>query len=225
MLIELRRYAVRAGAMDEMHERMRDMLLPLFREHGVPTPFAMWENRAETSILTWMLEWPSFEARQETWTRFYPVFVAARHAEGGEEFVLRTDLTLIAPWPGRAFAFAGGEGACETAWRVQPRVMFGAAFRAACLDDDFRVLRDAGATAVAACDFIFGPLPQSLLLVSWPDAVTRREGIAEIGRQPIAPNLATAILGEGLSPLDLGRWEALDRASYLKNWRTDKSVG
>ena len=92
MLLELRRYRVLPGRMHDMHARMRDLLLPLFVVHGIPRPISIWENREATSTLSWILPWPSFEARQEAWANFYPIFTAARQAQGTPEFVTRTTL-------------------------------------------------------------------------------------------------------------------------------------
>lgn len=214
MLTELRRYAVLPGKMDLMHARMRDMLLPMFEAQAIPTPRAIWDNRDETSILSWMIDWPDFEARQASWARVAPLFVAARQAEGTPEFVTRTALTLIAPWAGDAIGFAGG-ATCETAWHVQPRIGFGAGFAAACQGGAFDIFRAAGASAVNACNFIFGPLPQAMVLLSWPDAATRSAGMAQLASTAMPPELAEALLGEGGRFGQGGQWEALDRVDYL----------
>ncbi|MEY2927571.1 MAG: hypothetical protein RL367_2048 [Pseudomonadota bacterium] len=214
MITELRRYAVRPGEMDAMHDRMQNMLLPLFVEHGIPRPFAIWEDRRGSSIFTWMLEWDSFEARQAGWLKFQPVWLAARQAREREEFVTRTDLTLISPWPDRPFGFAAGDTECETAWHPQPQIGQAAGFRAACLADDFATFRDLGATGVNACDIIFGALPQSLLLVTWPDAATRAAALVSLDQRRAPQAIATALGGDG-SLRSHGLWEALDRTRYL----------
>jgi hypothetical protein len=214
MLIEMRRYATLPGRMDDMHARMSGMLLPLFAEHGIPTPIAIWENRAQTSTMTWMVPWPSFEARQAAWAAFAPIFVAARRAEGTPEFVTRTTLTVIAPWDGDTFGF-GANGHCETAWHVQPRIGFGAGFMAACNDDLFARFRAAGAVDVKACNLVFGALPQAMVLLSWPDAAAREQGMATIAAQDLGAVLSEAVLGDGASLGARGEWEALDRAAYL----------
>jgi hypothetical protein len=215
MIIEMRRYAILPGRMNDMHARMTEMLLPLFQTHGVPTPLAIWENRADTSILTWLLEWNGFDERQATWAAFRPVWEAARQSRGGDEFVTRTDLTLIAPWPEAPLSFGQDGAGCESAWIVQPRVGHGAVFRRTCLEGGFASFVEAGASGVAACDFLFGPLPRSLVLASWPDAGTRDRGLAELARRPAPLNLLGA-LGADPKLSDAGSWEKLDRATYLE---------
>jgi hypothetical protein len=214
MIIEMRRYAIMPGRMDDMHVRMTEMLLPLFQTHGIPTPLAIWEDRAGTSIFTWLLEWKGFDERQATWAAFRPIWEAARQACGGNEFVTRTDLTLIAPWPGTPLLLDQDAAGCESAWIVQPKVGHGADFRRACLDGGFAAFVDAGASGVTACDFLFGPLPKAMVLASWSDAATRERGLAELGRHP-AP---LSLMGSGTDPklCDVGRWEKLDRAAYLE---------
>lgn len=215
MLTEMRRYAVLPGQMDKMHARMSDMLLPLFREHGIPKPLSIWENRATTSTLTWMVQWPSFEVRLEAWSRFAPIFAGARQAEGTPEFVTRTTLTVIAPWDQATFGFEGAADSCETAWHVQPRIGFGASFKAACQTGMFDRFRSAGATKVSGCNLLFGALPQAMVLLRWPDAATRAMGMAALAAQELGPALEHALLGAGTRLGDAGEWELLDRVPYL----------
>lgn len=204
-----------------MHDRMRHMLLPMFADHGIPMPIAMWEDRDGGSILTWMIEWPSFDARQALWANFYPHFYAARAIElaTGEEFVTRTDLTLVAPWTDRPFAFPDLPDACESAWHPMPLIGQGAAFRQALNGADGVLFTEAGAIAVNVCDLLFGPLPMAMVVLSWPDAATRRAGMARLRAVPAPPDLATSLgLADG-ALTDSGLWEAFDRMAYLPTWQ------
>ncbi|KQX23466.1 MULTISPECIES: hypothetical protein [unclassified Sphingomonas] len=214
MLTELRRYAIEPGHMDAMHVRMHEMLFPMFREHGIPAPRAIWENRDESSTLTWMIDWPSFERRLAAWTSFAPLFAAARRAEGTPEIVTRTTLTMIAPWPGHVPGFTS-DGGCEALWLVQPRIGFGAAFMALCEAEIFPRFRDAGASAVSASNLLFGPLPMATVFLSWPDAAARVAGYDAIRQAAMPAALAEALLGDGARFGDRGNWEGLDRATYL----------
>ena len=219
MIIERRRYSIVRDQMDRMHGRMTEMLLPMFKEHGIPSPIAIWEDRDGGSILTWMIEWPSFDARQALWANFYPHFYAAHGKETGEEFVTRTDLTLVAPWSDRAFAFADAEAACECAWHPQPLIGFGAAFREAMSGPEADIFRSVGTIAVNVCGIVFGPLPMAMVILSWPDSDTRREGMALLSglRAPAAIG-ASLGLDEG-ALTDVGLWESFDRMRYLSTWR------
>jgi hypothetical protein len=219
MLVELRRYSVLPGQLDRMHSRMRDVLLPLFREHGVPPPFAIWTtDLPDASLMTWMLKWPGLDERNATWAAFRPIWEAAKKARGGDEFVTRTDLTLIDEWPSNPLSFPAGTQACESSWIVQPKIGHGAAFRAANLARQFAAFASLGARNVAACDFMFGPLPQSLIILSWTDPAGRERGVAQIeasllagahgGDEQLIPTLAAP-----------GTWLPLTRAPYLTTWQ------
>jgi hypothetical protein len=214
MIIELRRYSVQAGHIQSMHVRMRDVLLPLFSEHGVPSPLAIWEtDDPAAALMTWMLRWPNLEVRNATWASFRPIWEVAKKSRGGDEFVTRTDLTLIDPWPGHSLAFPSAADSCESAWLIQPRVGYGSAFRTACTDMRFPAFRQLGAVSVVPCDFMFGPLPQSFIVVSWPDVKIRERGMARI----------QADAHEGDTDLMTpGAWIPLTRASYLTTWSLER---
>jgi hypothetical protein len=220
VIIERRRYSIIPGRMGQMHARMRDMLLPLFRTHGVPSPIAIWEDVQGTSIMTWLIEWPSFDIRQTTWAAFYPIFYAERAKQDIEEFVTRTDLTLIAPWTDRRFLFSAGPGACESAWHPKPLIGHGAAFRAALAGEDAGIFVNAGASRINVCDLVFGPLPQAMVILSWPNADARRTGMARLAEQPAPSALARGIGLSNGSLVKHGLWENFDRVAYLETWRT-----
>lgn len=215
MVTELRRYAIARGRMDAMHARMTGLLFPIFAEQGVPTPTAIWDDRDETSTLTWIVRWDGFEQRLVTWARVAPVFAAARLAAGGTEFVTRTTLTLVAPWAPDALDLPAGAGRCKSLWRIRPPVGAGAGFAAACAAEGFALFRELGAIHAAGFNLIFGDLPEAVVLVSWPDAATRaRAGLAA---QAMPAGLAAA-LGGGAVLGDHGAWSALTRAPYLPGW-------
>jgi hypothetical protein len=215
MVIELRRYSVVKGRMPDMHLRMRDMLMPLFEQHGVPRPTAAWESSPDSSasVFTWIVRWPSYEVRRSTWIQFRPVWEAARAARGGDEFVTRTDLTLMEPWPAHDLEFPARVGACEELWLAQPRVGFGAAFRKNCLDTQFKLFENFGAISTAACDLVFGTLPQVLILITWPSEAVRSHAMAHLARPTESPDIAQAVGASIIT--ENGVWEPLDRVPYL----------
>jgi hypothetical protein len=215
MIVELRRYSVLKDRMPDMHSRMRDMLIPLFATHGVPSPIAIWESReaGETAVFTWVVKWPSYDERRSKWLNFRPVWEQARAARGGDEFVTRTDLTLIEAWPGHSLDFPAAVGACEELWLAQPRVGFGGAFRRNCIEVQFGLFATLGALRSTACDLAFGPLPQSLLLVTWPNPAVRAEAMVLLSRTTESAELAEA-LGTGVITHN-GVWERLNRADYM----------
>jgi len=219
LIVERRRYSIARGQMDRMHHRMQQMLLPMFAQHGIPLPIAIWEDRDGSSLLTWLIEWPSFDARQALWANFYPHFYAARALETGEEFVTRTDLTLVAPWPDRAFAFPAAQDACESAWHPQLPIGQGAAFRQALSGAATDIFADAGAIGVNVCDLVFGPLPAAMIIVSWPDANVRREGMVRLAAMPVPSSLAAALGHSEGALTSCGLWEEFDRMDYLPSWR------
>lgn len=214
MLIELRRYIVAPGRMADMHARMASMLLPLFAKHGIPRPRAIWTNEAVTSTMTWLVEWPDFETRAEAWARFFPIFVAERQAQGTAEFVTRTILTVLAPWPGATIGYDPA-AACEGLWHFQPRVGFGSSFVTACNEAAFPCFQAAGASSVNAANLVFGALPAGIVLLSWPDVATRNQGMTEIASAKVGLPMAETLTGEGAVFGSRGEWETLDRVSYL----------
>jgi hypothetical protein len=223
MIIERRRYHIERGRMDEMHGRMRDMLLPLFAVHNIPRPIAIWEDPEGSSVLTWFIEWPSFEDRQSRWAAFYPFFYAERAKQNIKEFVTRTDLTLIAPWPGQSFEFPASSESCESCWHPEPPIGQGAAFRAAMSDVGAKFFVDAGVSAVCASDLIFGPLPKGMIVLSWPDPKTRDRGVEQLKALPAPNDLARSVGLTGGSIFDHGLWEQFDRALYLDSWKFFKT--
>ena len=215
MLFELRRYSILPGRIHLMHERMRETLLPMFAEHGIPRPFAIWDSVQPdgSGLLSWMLPWESYEQRAAAWDHFKPLFTKVRLAKGGEEFVTRTDLTLIDPWPTTPLVFPTGITACESGWLVHPRIGHALGFRNACLESLFPSLREIGATATLGFDFQFGSLPKTMLLMSWPDTSSRQRGVEWIRHTAASPEIAAA-LGAGELGL-IGSWHQLERAPYL----------
>lgn len=214
MLTELRRYSIEPGHMAAMHRRMTDVLIPLFDELGIPRPRSIWESVGDEPVFSWLVDWPDYEARAAGWARIAPLFAAARKAEGTPEFVTRTNLTLIAPWPGHQFGFAP-VARCETAWHVQAKIGYGVPFLEACEADVFSRFRDSGARVVNAANLVFGALPQAVILLSWPDAATRSSAMRDISGQPMPGDIRDALLGEGATFGERGQWEALDRAPYI----------
>ncbi|KKC24026.1 hypothetical protein WP12_21550 [Sphingomonas sp. SRS2] len=196
--------------MPDMHERMNDVLIPLFAEHGLPRPLAIWEGRSPASgdVMTWVMPWGSFDERAAAWAHFRPLFYAARVAHGGDEFVTCTDLTLIQPWPDHILAPASGRGSsCETLWHVQPRIPLAADFITGCDEHGFATFRELGASAVSAFDLMFGPLPYAMVLASWPNRDVRDRAMDQL-----------PALMENAFPrhaIEQNRWEMLDRAPYL----------
>jgi hypothetical protein len=218
MITELRRYSVMPGRMDEMHARMTGLLLPLFAQLSLPLPTAIWDTREHSSTFTWIIEWESFDARTEGWARYNPQFYAARMKQEIEEFVTRTDVTLINAWPDVPFGFRSGAGLCDTLWIARPVVLHGSNFRTACLKDQSALFRGVGAVAVQGCDFAFGSLPQAAVFLSWPDAAAREAGMTKLAQQAVSEALQRA-LGGAMSICEHGIWEPLDRADYLPGWQ------
>lgn len=216
MITELRRYSLLPGQSPAMHSRMREILMPLFATHAVPSPFAIWTptDAAVDQVMTWMLRWPSFEARRAGWANLYPHWEKAKRERGGDEFVTRTTLTLVDPMPGLPFHFPSGEAPCETAWLVHASVGYGGDLASYCRSTLVTAARQAGATAVSACTMQFGPLPEALIWISWPDAATRSSGMTTLSPLltfPLRSPDARDISGEGTIT-------ELTRAPYLTTW-------
>jgi NIPSNAP len=216
MITELRRYSIVPGRMEAMHARMKDLLLPLFVDLKLPSPTAIWETQGQRCVFTWIIEWENFDARTAGWARYNPHFYAARMQQDIEEFVTRTDVTLINPWLDAPFEFPSDAGVCETLWLAQPVVLHGAAFRTECLKDQSALFCDVGAISISGCDIVFGPLPNAAVFLSWPDVAARDAGMAELAQKPVCDTLQKA-LGIKKSVCDHGDWSPLDHADYT--WR------
>jgi hypothetical protein len=218
MIIELRRYSILPGRIADMHTRMREVLLPMFAEHGIPRPFAIWDSVEPdgSSMLSWMLNWESYERRNAAWATFKPLFGKVRQARGGDEFVSCTDLTLIEAWPSLELRFPSGDIACEAAWHVQPRIGHQPGFRDACNNKVFGLFQELGASSVTACDPAFGALPQSIVYTSWPSQAKRDHGLQHIASAAFAQDLKAAIGGSEFRAASV--WQSLDRAPYLGGW-------
>ena len=197
-----------------MRARMSGLLLPLFAREGIPAPLAIWENREQSSTMTWLVAWPNFEERQEGWARVAPLFAEARSAESTPEFVTRTTLTIITPWAGAVLGLDPA-ARCETAWHVQPRVGGGAAFMAGCEADAFTRFREAGATSISACNLLFGALPQALIFIGWSDPAARARGMTAIAAKKMNAALIEALPGNDSTFGTRGNWETLDRAPFF----------
>ncbi|WP_152664017.1 hypothetical protein [Sphingomonas sp. SRS2] len=190
---------------------MRDTLLPMFEQLNVPRPQIIWSSCDD--VFSWILAWESYEQRQAGWSRVYPAWHKIKMSLGDQEFVTQTELTLIQPWLQMPSFQRVKQGSCETAWHVRPHISHVGRFREACLETVFAGFQKAGATSVAGFDMLFGPLPQMLILVSWPDPQLRQAASAlsaphiERCRGASGDLTAPALVSE--------RSEFLDRAGYL----------
>jgi hypothetical protein len=197
---------------------MREVLLPLFAANGVPSPLAVWTPAADAidPVMSWMLAWPSYDARRAGWAALYPQWETAKRARGGDEFVTRTTLTLVDPLSNFPLHFPAGEEACESAWLVHPSVGYGTDWSVYCEKTLAPAARRVGAAALSACTMQFGPLPEALLFISWPDAATRDAGTKELAPLlafPLTPDGGRIIPGEGEVTM-------LERAGYLPTWQS-----
>jgi hypothetical protein len=86
---------------------------------------------------------------------------------------------------------------------------------AACRETAFDRFRSAGVTHVNGCNLLFGALPQALVMLSWPNEVTRADGMAALAKEFIGSTLEEMLLGDETTFGRRGEWEDLDRASYL----------
>jgi hypothetical protein len=204
MILELRRYHLIAGGMPSMDRRMEHDLLPMFAKTGVPRPLAIWGGMAaeDTPIMTWMLHWNGFDERRATWATVAPIWQEIKAVRNEAEFVTRTELTLVEPWPGHDLRLE--EAGAEMMWHLQPAVGQSGAIRAQCLSEGAEMLAATGARVAFAGDLVFGALPQARLIASWADADARDAAL---------PKLSAT--GHDRKSLEHQRWEPLDRKTYL----------
>jgi len=219
MFYELRRYRIAAGQMPLMHHRMQKVLMPLFQRCGIPRPVGVWEATAgpRLPLFVWMLRWPDHQTRDAAWASFYPAWGPARLASlDGPEFVVRTGISLLKPWPGTPETGSLMGDGIDELWIQNVAVTHAATARDSFLGVDRTVLAAHGAVMKAGFDFMVGDeLPQNAVLLSWPDQDARAQGIrvyevaAEVGEQRMRDRQVTQI------PVDPADRYLLSPASYL----------
>ena len=185
-MYELRYYRIASGWMNAMHERMESVLLPMFRETGVPHPAGAWEASAGPSLpcFIWMLKWPDFETRQKAWAAVAPVWQKRRAETAKTEFVTSIDICLLAAWPEIVPPMGSLMGpSLDELWVHRIAVTHGPAARASFLASDCSALADADATLKLGFDLVSGQaLPSFGALMSWPNAEARQAGMERYER-------------------------------------------
>jgi hypothetical protein len=169
--------------MADMHTRMVSVLMPLLVKHGMPAPLGVWEAVSGHDLrkFVWMLPWPDYQTRANAFRNFYTDWRAWQAEHPEPEFVERTDVTILEPWPDSAMAFSQESSALEELWTLRLRLGLDPAAKADMIQAIGAALIGAGALVCGVFDLVFGDLPQSMLLLSWPDETTRRKsrGILE----------------------------------------------
>jgi len=105
MLHELRLYHAMPGRLDELAERIGQVLVPYFARHGFPPRLGQWtvSAGASTPMLAWLLAWPGgLDQRTACFSALGadPDWNAVRIATNGNgEMVRRYDLRFLTPSP------------------------------------------------------------------------------------------------------------------------------
>ena len=177
MLFELRIYRIAAGWMDAMHERMAKLVIPLFRELGMPHPVGAWEATAGPALprFIWMIAWPDYAAREAGWAGFYPRWQVVRGTTTSVQFVTSIDVALVTAWPEIQIPPGSLMGASvDELWLQRIAVTQAPVARASFLAADRKALEGAGAAMKMGFDFVSGTeLPRIGALMSWPNAAAR----------------------------------------------------
>lgn len=181
MLYELRIYRIAAGWMDAMHERLGKLVIPLFRELGMPHPIGVWEATAGPALprFVWMIAWRDYATREKAWAGFAPRWQKVRGTGTSFQFVTSLDVSLVTAWPEIEVSpgCIMGTGVDEL-WIQRIAVTQGPQARASFLGADRAALSEAGAAMRIGFDFVSGvELPRIGMLMSWPDGASRAAGL------------------------------------------------
>lgn len=196
MLYELRMYRAGPGRVQDVADRMRDLVPAYFAKHGFPVPYAEWIVSAGAGMprYVWLLSWPDSAVRAKAFAGLYgdPGWAALRRQTNGpREMVLKYDIYLMhaAPaWEAARRIHADRNGAAHGIHEL--RIYEHYPGRAAQLNDtlatiDLPALRAAGATTLGLFDIQSGPnLPAYVHFMHWPDYETRERGLAEYESDP-----------------------------------------
>lgn len=100
-VFELRTYYTPPGKLEDLHKRFREHTIGLFKKHGM-TIVGFWAPtsppEAAANTLTYVLAYPSAEAREASWKAFLsdPAWIAARDAsEKNGKIVAKIDSIMM----------------------------------------------------------------------------------------------------------------------------------
>ena len=101
---ELRTYTTNEGQLDNLHKRFRDHTNRIFKKHGMElvgywTPV---DGPAAKNTLTYMLAYPSREARDKSWKAFikdpeWKKVFKQSHVDAGGKIVKKVESTFLSP--------------------------------------------------------------------------------------------------------------------------------
>jgi hypothetical protein len=82
MIYELRHYTLFPDSFERMQRRFREVNLPLFRTYGI-TVERVWSHPADPNKFSFLMSFPSEEARQQAWDGYHadPAFIAGKEEQ------------------------------------------------------------------------------------------------------------------------------------------------
>lgn len=190
MLYELRMYQCAMGRVQDVADRLRDLMPAQFRKHGLPPPLGQWEATSgpRLPVYAWMLAWPDLETRNRAFGALWadPGWQALRdRTNGAREMVTRYNILLMSPTAAadviRNLHGAGPAPAGLHELRVYdiwPGRVADAVDRMR--QTDLPALKQAGATTLGLFEVQSGGAggqPALAHFLIWPDYPTRERGL------------------------------------------------
>lgn len=219
MLYELRMYHTAPGRLDDVADRMRDLVPAVFRKHNFPAPLGQWRATAggKLPLYVWMVAWPDSEARARTFASLYGdaewMDIRTR-TNGPREMVLSYDISFMHDTPAGAAARqlhadrsgpAGGLHELRI-HQIYPGKLSQANANLSTID--LPALKQAGATTLGVFDIQSGLVtPGFAHFLTWDDFEARRKGLAAYEADP-AVRKARAAEAEELKTYVVGRHDS-----------------
>jgi hypothetical protein len=188
MIYELRLYHANMGRIDDIAARMEKLMPPVFKKHGFNVPLGQWLAVAGPTqpLYVWMLNWPSWEKRTQTYASIYGDEEWAKvraETNGPSEMVLRFNIQLMNAAPANAaakalFADPAGEvgGLHELVIQESYPGRLGDANKAMA-EVDFPAIKECGGRVLGVFNNEAGIITPGLTwFVAWENYEARREG-------------------------------------------------
>jgi hypothetical protein len=196
VLYELRLYQCGMGRAQDVSNRLRDLVPPEFRKHGLPVPSAQWfaTSGPKLPVYAWMLAWPNSEVRAQAFGDLWadPAYQEIRaQTNGDSEMVEKYDIFLMHQTrASETIAALHGSGAISDRLHelriheIYPGKMSYAIERMR--DVDLPALKAAGATSLGLFDVQSGgrSVPALAHFLTWPNYEARETGLAAYASNP-----------------------------------------
>ncbi len=196
MIYELRMYHTAPGRLDDVANRMRDLVPAVFAKHGFPFPLGQWRVTAGSKmpLYVWMVAWPDSETRARVFADLYAdaEWIKIRNETNGpREMVLSYDISFMHDTPAglaarRLHRDRSGQARGLHELRIHqiyPGRLVQA--NAALSTVDLPALKRAGATTLGVFEIQSGLVtPGFVHILEWENFEARQQGQAQYEADP-----------------------------------------